>query len=131
MIYVKEAEKIGDFLRITDTVRALLYYEDIRIYRDHKNMVNRLNNCEQANVDKTFETAKRQLEDIKKLENLGVVEFLENKLKVVIEYRKKYPESSLQELSEIISLETDYKITKSGINHKLRKIKELAEKKYK
>ena len=52
MIYIKEAEKIGDFLRIINASKALLYYEDIRIYRDHKNMTNRLNNCEQANVDK-------------------------------------------------------------------------------
>ena len=64
MLYVKEAEKIGDFLRIINATKALLYYEDIRIYRDHKNMTNRLNNCEQANIDKTIETATKQVEDI-------------------------------------------------------------------
>ncbi len=52
MIYIKEAEKIGDFLRMISAINALLYYEDIRIYRDHKNMKNRINKCEQANVDK-------------------------------------------------------------------------------
>src|SRR5574344_388811 len=69
MIYVKEAEKIGDFLRIMDAHNALFYYEDIRIYRDHKNMTNRLNNCEQANVDKIIETATNQVNQINKIAN--------------------------------------------------------------
>ena len=60
VVYIKEAEKIGDFLRIIGATKAVLYYEDIRIYRDHKNMTNRLNNCEQANVDKIIETANEQ-----------------------------------------------------------------------
>jgi hypothetical protein len=64
MIYMKEAEKIGDFLRIIGATTSLFYYEDIRIYRDHKNMTNRLNNCEQANVDKIIETANSQIKDI-------------------------------------------------------------------
>ena len=57
MVYIKEAEKIGDFLRLIQASNAVLYYEDIRIYRDHKNMTNRLNNCEQANIDKIVGTA--------------------------------------------------------------------------
>ena len=54
-VYIKEAEKISDFLRIIKAFSAVMYFEDIRIYRDHKNMTNRLNNCEQANIDKVFE----------------------------------------------------------------------------
>jgi len=61
MVYVKEAEKIGDFLRIIRASSAVLYFEDIRIYRDHKNMTNRLNNCEQANIDKIIMTANEQV----------------------------------------------------------------------
>ena len=53
-VYIKEAEKISDFLRIIKAFAAVMYFEDIRIYRDHKNMTNRLNNCEQANIDKIF-----------------------------------------------------------------------------
>ena len=68
MVYVKESEKIGDFLRAMGCSRAVLYYEDIRIYRDHKNMTNRLNNCEQANVDKTILASEKQLNDISCLE---------------------------------------------------------------
>ncbi len=128
MVYIKEAEKIGDFLRIISAFNAVLYYEDIRIYRDHKNMTNRLNNCEQANIDKIVETATKQLEDIRYLkENLGI-ELLDDKTKEIIDYREKYPEASLLELSEIISYETGKPITKSGLNHRFRKIRELAEK---
>ena len=91
-------------------------------------MTNRLNNCEQANIDKIVETATKQLEDIRYLkENLGI-ELLDDKTKEIIEYREKYPEASLLELSEIISYETGKSITKSGLNHRFRKIRELAEK---
>ena len=127
MLYVKEAEKIGDFLRIIKATSALLYYEDIRIYRDHKNMANRLNNCEQANIDKTIETATRQVEDIQYLIDEVGLDLLDDKTKEAANYRLKYPESSLLELSEIISLETGNKITKSGLNHRFRKIKELVQ----
>ena len=128
MVYIKESEKIGDFLRIINANQAVLYYEDIRIYRDHKNMTNRLNNCEQANIDKVVETATKQIEDIEYLkENLGI-ELLDEKTKEAIEYRLKYPESSLLELSEIISYETGKPITKSGLNHRFRKVRELANK---
>lgn len=125
MVYIKEAEKIGDFLRIINANQAVLYYEDIRIYRDHKNMTNRLNNCEQANMDKVVENATKQIEEIEYLkENLGL-DLLDDKTKEAIEYRLKYPESSLLELSEIISYETGKPITKSGLNHRFRKMREL------
>jgi len=125
MVYVKEAEKISDFLRIINSYNGVMYFEDIRIYRDHKNMTNRLNNCEQANMDKIFLTAARQLEDIKVLKENDMLDVLDEKLQEVIKYRELYPESSLQELSEIMSQELEYEITKSGLNHRFRKIKEI------
>jgi hypothetical protein len=128
MIYLKESEKIGDFLRIIGATNALFYYEDIRIYRDHKNMTNRLNNCEQANVDKIIETATNQVKDIELLEKENVFDLLDDKLKEAALYRKKYPEVSLIELSEIISLETGTTLTKSGLYHRMNKIKQLASK---
>ena len=128
MIYVKEAEKIGDFLRMVGAINALLYFEDIRIYRDHKNMTNRLNNCEQANVDKIISTALEQLKDIELIESIGGLDLLDDKTKIAAIYRKKYKEASLTELSEIISMETDEKITKSGLHHRFTKIKNLANK---
>lgn len=126
MIYIKEAEKIADFLRIIKSFNAVMYFEDIRIYRDHKNMTNRLNNCEQANMDKVFMTSNSQIKDIQLLETNGLLDILDEKLKEVINYRLQYPESSLQELSDIITIKTGNKITKSGLNHRLRKIKEIA-----
>lgn len=127
MVYVKEAEKIGDFLRIINANNAVLYYEDIRIYRDHKNMTNRLNNMEQANIDKVVATANKQLDEINYLKGNGAIDLLDDKTKEVIEYRLKYPEASLTELAEIISYETRKSITKSGLNHRFRKINELVE----
>lgn len=128
MIYVKEAEKIGDFLRMISAIQALFYYEDIRIYRDHKNMTNRLNNCEQANVDKVIETAMNQVKDIELIESIGGLPLLSEKAQIAATYRMKYKEASLLELSEIISIETGTKITKPGIYHRFNKIKELANK---
>ena len=125
MVYIKEAEKISDFLRIINAYQAVMYFEDIRIYRDHKNMTNRLNNCEQANIDKIFLTAAKQLKDIEKLKEYDLLDVLDEKLKEVVEYRQQYPESSLQELSEIMSSELEYTISKSGLNHRFRKIKEI------
>lgn len=125
MVYVKEAEKISDFLRIIRAYNGVMYYEDIRIYRDHKNMTNRLNNCEQANMDKVFFTATNQIRDIEKLREYDMLDLIDEKLKVVIDYRLKYPEASLAELSEIISQDGKTKITKSGLNHRFRKIREI------
>ena len=126
MIYIKEAEKISDYIRILGANRAVLFFEDARIYREKKNQTNRLNNCEQANMDKVFLTAEKQLEQIKIIEESDSYELLDDRTKQAFDYRKKYPESSLEELSEIITLETGKSITKSGLNHRFRKIKELA-----
>lgn len=128
MIYIKEAEKISDFLKIIGANKAVLYFEDIRIYRDHANMINRLNNCEQANVDKIINTAFEQIKNIEKIESKASLDILSTKEKEVAIYRKKYPDVSLVELSEIMSLETGNKITKSGVYHRLNKIKEIADK---
>ena len=126
MVYIKEAEKIGDFLRIIGASNAVMYYEDIRIYRDHKNMTNRLNNMEQANIEKTINTALDQINDINIIMKVFGEELLDDKIKEVCKYRIQYPESSLQELSEIMSNELNKNITKSGLNHRFRKIREMA-----
>ncbi len=128
MIYIKEAEKIGDFLRITNATNALLYYEDIRIYRENKNMTNRLNNCEQANVDKTIMAASNQIKDIEFIKGKDAYDLLDDKLKTLVDYRIKYPDVSLQELSDIMSHELNTKITKSGLNHRFTRLKDFANK---
>lgn len=126
MLYIKEAEKISDYLKLLNANNAVMYYENERVYRNKMNQANRLNNCEQANIDKVVATATTQLDYINIIEeNLGEG-LLDEKTKEALEYRKKYPEASLKELSEIISVETGKAITKSGLNHRFRKIKELA-----
>lgn len=127
MVYIKSAEVISDIIKTFKTVNSLFYFEDIRIYRDHKNMVNRLNNCEIANQEKTTETGLKQQKMISYLKEYDLVNLLDEKTKTILEYREKYPESSYQELAEIISLETGYKIGKSGINHHLIKMRKLVE----
>lgn len=127
MIYIKEADKISDYLKILGANKAVLYFEDVRAYKDQKNKANRLNNCEQANMDKVFATAADQLNQIEIIERTGSVDLLDERTQVALEFRKKYPESSLKELSEIITVETGKSLTKSGLAHRLRKIKELAD----
>ena len=127
MIYLKEAEKISDFIKILGASNAVMYFENVRIYREQKNKTNRLNNCEQANIEKSIATAEKQLKQIAIIEETESIDLLDDKTKEALEYRKKYPEASLKELSEIISIETNKPITKSGLNHRLRKISMLSE----
>ncbi len=125
MVYLKEAEKISDFLKLLRASKAVMYFEDVRILHEQKNLTNRLNNCEQANVDKVIHTALEQVRQIEKIEEVYDEEMLDDKIVEVMEYRKKYRDASLLELSQIISLETGKSITKSGLNHRFRKIKEM------
>ncbi len=128
MIYIKQAEVISDLLKLFKATNSLFYFEDIRIYRDHKNMVNRLNNVDLANQEKVIRTGLSQLEDINYLKDHDLIDLLDDKIKEVIDYRIKYPETSYQELADIVSLETNRKISKSCVNHYFRKIKELVNK---
>lgn len=91
-------------------------------------MTNRLNNCEQANVDKIIETANKQIKNIEIIKDNVGLDLLDEKERIVAEYRLKYKDISLLELSDIISIETGKKITKSGIYHRLKKIDDIANK---
>lgn len=127
IVYIKESEKITDFLRIIKATNALLYYENIRIYRNRNNKINRINNCEQANVDKIIQSAKNQIDDINCIIKRDAYQLLDDKVKVAADYRLKYPEESLTELSRIMTMETGTSITKSGLHHRFNKIKLLAQ----
>lgn len=128
MVYVKSSENISDFIKYLGAFNALFYFEDIRIYKDHKNMVNRLNNCEQANVERTLKSSKTILDNIKYLEDNDLLMLLDDRSKEIIEYKRKYPDTSLGELADIITMETNKSITKSVINHHFRKINALVKK---
>ena len=123
--YLKEAEKITEFLNIIGAHNALLRFEDIRIVRDMRNSVNRLVNCETANLNKTIGAALRQVENIKFIEKHVGLHVLPDKLREIAELRVNYQDVTLKELGEMVSGGT---ISKSGINHRLRKIDQLADK---
>ncbi|GGA67421.1 DNA-binding protein WhiA [Ornithinibacillus halotolerans] len=125
IVYIKEAEKITEFLSVIGANNALFKFEDVRIVRDMRNSVNRLVNCETANLNKTIGAAFRQIENIKLIENTIGLEALPEKLREVAVLRVQHEDVSLKELGELVS---SGKISKSGINHRLKKIDELAEK---
>lgn len=123
--YLKEAEKITEFLNVVGAHNALLRFEDVRIVRDMRNSVNRLVNCETANLNKTIGAALRQVENIRYIDETVGLQILPDKLREIAELRVAYQDVTLKELGEMVS---SGHISKSGINHRLRKIDEIAEK---
>lgn len=125
IVYVKEAEKITEFLIIIGAHNALFKFEDVRIIRDMRNSVNRLVNCETANLNKTIGASFRQVESIKLIEETVGLDALPERLREIAIVRKEHQEASLKELGELVS---SGKISKSGVNHRLKKIDEIADK---
>ena len=123
IVYLKEAEKIGDFLHIVGAVNAMLAFEDLRIMRDMRNSVNRLVNCDKANLKKTANAAAKQVEDIQLIEEKFGLENLPEKLTVLARFRLTHPELSLKEVAAQVP---DGPISKSGVNHRFQKIREIA-----
>lgn len=124
IVYIKEAEKITEFLNIIGAHNALFKFEDVRIVRDMRNSVNRLVNCETANLNKTIGAAFRQIENIKLIENTVGLDQLPEKLQEIAKLRVEHQDVSLKELGELV---TSGKISKSGVNHRLKKIDEFAD----
>lgn len=125
VLYIKEGEKITEFLSLIGAHQALLYFEDVRIVKDMRNSVNRLHNCEIANINKTVNAATHQMENIQLIQKEIGLENLPTRLREVAELRLLHPDINLKELGEMIPSGT---VSKSGINHRLRKINEIAEK---
>ena len=125
IVYVKNGDNISDILKMFKATDSLFFFEDIRIYRDHKNMVNRLNNCELSNQTKSLETGLKQLKEINYIIENDLLSLLDDNTKIILEIRKKYPEISLSEIANIASLEYGYKIGKSGVNHHFIKMAAL------
>lgn len=122
--YLKEAEKISDFLNLVGATQAMLKFEDVRIVRDMRNSVNRIVNCETANLNKTIGAALRQVENIRYIDNEIGLDQLPDKLREIAKLRVEYRDVSLKELGEMVSTGV---VSKSGVNHRLRKIDEIAE----
>lgn len=124
IIYLKEAEKISDLLAFMGANRSVLEFESTRVVKDVRNNVNRLVNCETANLSKTVNAAARQRRDLELIERTVGFSTLDEELLPVARARMKHPEASLAEIGEML----EPKMSRSGVNHRLKKIHELAEK---
>ncbi|MGX7098528.1 DNA-binding protein WhiA [Globicatella sanguinis] len=121
--YIKEAEKISDFLAIIGANRAMLKFEDVRIVRDMRNSVNRLVNCENANLNKVVEASNRQREAIELIIEKRGLDSLPEKLREMAQFRLDNPDLGMKEIGELIP---GGPISKSGVNHRLRKLVQIA-----
>lgn len=124
VVYMKEGDKIGEFLNIIGAHPSLLHFENVRIMKDMRNSVNRIVNCETANLNKTIQAAMKQVENIRLIEKELGLEQLNDKLLEVAKLRLQYQEASLAELGQLLP---SGKMTKSAINHRLRKLNQIAE----
>ncbi len=122
VIYIKDSDQISMAISYLGANKALLTYENIRVERSIKNNINRNINCETANMSKTITAAYKQIKAIEKLEKEGKLERLPAQLKDIALLRKKHPDMSLEDLSKLCN----DKITKSGVNHRLKKIIDIA-----
>jgi len=123
VIYLKEGEQIVDLLNIIGAHNALLELENIRIMKEMRNNVNRIVNCETANLSKTVNAAVRQVESIKLIESEIGLDRLPKNLKEVAKLRLAFPDESLKELGAMLNPP----VGKSGVNHRLRRIEKIAD----
>lgn len=123
--YIKEAEKIADFLVLIGAQNNMMKFEDVRIIRDMRNSVNRIVNCENANLSKVINASSKQIEAIQYIEDTVGLDQLPTKLYEIAHLRLQFPESSLIEIGEMVA---SGPVSKSGVNHRLRKIVQLSEK---
>ncbi len=120
-IYTKEGEEISKFLALIGANTSVLKFEEIRVYRDIKNNINRKVNCETANLNKIVSSSVKQINDINYLKEKGKFSKLPEQLKEVAIVRIKNPDASLEELGKLL----EKNIGKSGVNHRLRKIRQI------
>lgn len=122
VVYVKESEQIVDILNILKAHGQLLKFEETRLMKDLRNQTNRKVNCDSANLEKTINASEKQITAIRKIEEKRGLDFLNAKLKDVALMRLEHPDATLQELADMM----DPPLKKSGINHRLKKIEEIA-----
>ncbi|WEV54188.1 DNA-binding protein WhiA [Leuconostocaceae bacterium ESL0723] len=121
LVYLKRAEKIVEFLATIGATQSMLHFEDIRMMRDMRNSVNRLVNAETANMQKTANAANQQISQIQLIASaIGGVDHLPVKLRDVAQARLNHPDESLAEIGDLLE------ISKSGVNHRMRKLTALA-----
>ncbi len=123
IVYLKEAEAIVEFLKVINAYEAVFKFEDLRIQRDFSNNINRLINIEVANEKKIFKASSEQIKQIEFLRKYSDINLLDDKTLEIISLREENPESSLLELAIAYEEKTGDKMSKSGINHRLKRIK--------
>ena len=123
VVYLKEGAQIVDILNVMEAHVALMNLENVRILKEMRNSVNRKVNCETANISKTVNAAVKQLEDITYIREVMGLDSLPDNLKEMALLRLEYPEAPLKELGMYL----DPPVGKSGVNHRLRKISEIAD----
>ena len=123
VVYLKEGEQIVDLLNIMEAPLALMDLENVRIMKEMRNDINRKVNCETANLNKVVGAAVKQLEDIEYIEEKIGLSSLPEQLEEIARLRLEYPDKSLKELGSFLSTP----VGKSGVNHRLRKISNIAE----
>ena len=123
IVYLKDSEEIIQILNFMEAHRSLMELENIRIIKDMRNSANRQSNCDSANINKMVRTAARQVDDIRYIEEHFGFEQLPPQLREMAQVRLENPDVSLQELGTYL----DPPVGKSGVNHRLRKLKEIAE----
>lgn len=123
VVYVKEGAQIVDMLNIMEAHVALMNLENVRILKEMRNSVNRQVNCETANINKTVNAAVKQIQDINYIQETVGLDSLPENLQEIAEIRLKYPEAPLKELGTFL----EPAVGKSGVNHRLRKLCEIAE----
>ena len=124
VVYLKEGAHIVDILNVMEAHVALMKLENVRIFKEMRNAVNRKVNCETANINKTVSAAVRQLEDIVYIRDTLGFDKLPDGLRDVALTRLENPEVALKELGGLL----EHPVGKSGVNHRLRKLSEIAEK---
>lgn len=122
-IYAKDGEEISKFLAFIGANNSILKFEEIRVYRDIRNNVNRKVNCETANLNKTVNSALKQIEAIQYLQKNGKLENLSEEMQEIAKLRVLHPEATLVELGNMLKKP----IGKSGVNHRLKKIEKMAD----
>jgi hypothetical protein len=122
-LYIKEGEEISKFLALIGSNKGVMNFEDIRVTREIKNNINRLVNCETANLNKIVNASVNQINDIKLIQKLKKFDELPDYLKEIASVRLENPDASLKSLGEML----DKPIGKSGVNHRLQKLHEIAE----
>lgn len=123
VVYIKDSQAIADILNVMGAHKALMEFENVRILKDVRQSVNRQVNCETANINKTIAASMKQLEDIRLIDSVIGIDNLDENTRNICQIRMEYPDAGLSELGDLMTPP----LGKSGVNHRFRKLSQMAE----